>query len=376
MTSWIEISRAALRHNFAQIQNHVGEKVGIIAVVKANAYGCGAVLCSEIFAEAGAQILAVTRLDEALELRNAGIQTPILLLSPLGIGEEDAVFGFNLTATIGSHDDLNRLQKEGEKMGKCAKIHLKLASGMNRFGFGRDERKSAFENLRDAKNLEIEAIYTHFPNAQNGEPNQTLGEWETFDTWRYDWPADAPKPKTHTANSAAIFSIGARGHGDFARPGTVLYGQFPSPAIAKIGESAKIELRDPFEVKARIIALRNLKRGEPVGYGGEWRAPKDAKVAVLALGWADGLSVEPRARPETPLEAIKNGLERAARLQKNPTLGRTVEIGGQKVPLVGRIAMQTCFADVSTIPNLEIGAVATVAMRRVTAGQHLKRVLV
>ena len=374
MTSWIEINRAALQHNFAQIQNHVGEKVGIIAVVKANAYGCGALICSQIFAKAGAQMLAVTRLDEALELRNAGIQTPILLLSPLGIGEEEAVFEHDLTATIEGGDDLRRLQRLSENLQKKAKIHLKLASGMNRFGASVEHRKSTFEAAIYAKNLEIEAIYTHFPNAQNGEPSETLGEWEEFDTWRHQWPADAPFPKTHSANSAALFSIGALG--DFARPGTVLYGQFPSPAIAKIGKQANVELRDPFAVKSRIVALRNLKRGEPIGYGGEWRAKKNAKIAVLALGWADGLSLEPRARMETPLEAIKAGLERAARLQKNPNFGRSVEIQGRKLPLIGRIAMQTCFVDVSGLKNIEIGDVTTVSMRRVTAGAHLKRVLV
>jgi alanine racemase len=160
---------------------------------------------------------------------------------------------------------------------------------------------------------------------------------------------------------------------DFVRPGTLLYGQFPAPELSKIGD---LKLRDPFAAKARVVAIQNLKKGESFGYGSEWSAPNDAKIAILALGWADGISMEPNARALSPLQAMKNGIERAARLQKNPNSGRMVTIRNHRAPIVGRIAMQTCAIDISKIDGAQIGDEVTVPMRRLAAGQNLPRVYV
>ncbi len=362
---WIEINRAALRHNFAQIQNLVGD-AKIIAVVKANAYGCGALECAKIFAQQGAAMLAVTRVEEALELRDANLQTPILLLAPALSDERETVVSRDLTASIASLEEAQFLSDTAQKLGVTARAHLKINTGMNRFGAHPEAVAELVGRARKLPNLQIEAAFTHFANATARDEAPTLAQFEEFQNATCGLKA----MQFHVANSAATLRF-PQMRLDFVRPGTLLYGQFPAPELAKI---ADLKLQDPFAARARVVAIQDLKSGEKFGYGSEWTAPRDSKIAILALGWADGLTMEPRARPESPLSAIKAGIERAARLQKNPNLGRTVTLRGQKVPIVGRIAMQTCALDVSNLPEIQIGDAATVPMRRLAAGQNLPRV--
>lgn len=367
MTCWIEINRAALRHNFAQIQNLVGE-TKIIAVVKANAYGCGALECSRVFAEAGAEMLAVTRLEEAVELREGGIETPILLLSPNLEEEFETVVKLDLTASISGLQEAESLSQIAEKLGRTAKVHLKINTGMNRFGARPESVAEIVGRARKLPNLEIEAALTHFANASNADETPTLAQFEEFRNATCGLKA----MKFHTCNSAATLRF-PQMRLDFVRPGTLLYGQFPTPELSKIGG---LQLRDPFGVKAKVVAIQNLRKGEKFGYGSEWTAPEDQKIAILAVGFADGFSMEPNARVLSPLAAIKAGIERAARLQKNPNAGRMVTIRGQKAPIIGRIAMQTCALDASQIEGIQIGDEAIVPMRRLAARQNLPRVYV
>lgn len=365
MTCWIEINRTALRHNFAQIRNLIGDARSI-AVVKANAYGCGALECSRVFASEGAAMLAVTRLDEAIPLRESGLETPILLLSPSSADELETVAKLDLTASISSLEEAQNLSEIATKLGKTAKVHLKINTGMNRFGARPESVAEIVGRARKLPNLAIEAAFTHFANASSPDETPTNLQFEEFQ----NATCGLKEMKFHVSNSAALLRFPAM-RLDFVRPGTLLYGQFPAPELAKIGA---LQLQDPFAVKARVVAIQDLKKGEKFGYGSEWTAPIDQKIAILAVGFADGLAMEPRARPESPLQAIKNGIERAARLQKNPNVGRLVTIREQKAPIIGRIAMQTCALDVSKLETVQIGDIATVPMRRLAAGQNLPRV--
>lgn len=364
---WIEINRAALRHNFTQIQKLCGE-TQIIAVVKANAYGCGALECSRVFADAGAQILAVTRLEEAVGLRQGGIQTPILLLSPTPRDELESVAELGLIASISTFEEAQALDIIAQKMNFVAYTHLKINTGMNRFGARPENVAEIVGRARKLSNLRIEAAFTHFANAAAPDDPTTLAQFEEFQ----NATCGLKDLKFHVANSAATLRF-PQMRLDFVRPGTLLYGQFPTP---ELGKSSGLELRDPFAVKAKVVAIQELKKGEKFGYGSEWTAPQDQKIAILAVGFADGLAMEPRARVESPLQAIKAGIERAARLKKNPNAGRLVTIRDQKAPIIGRIAMQTCALDVSKIPEIQLGDVATVPMRRLAAGQNLARLYV
>lgn len=367
MNCWIEINRAALRHNFAQIQNLAGESQ-IIAVVKANAYGCGALECVQIFAASGAAMIAVTRVDEAIPLRENGVQTPILLLAPSLQDELESVVKLDLTASISTLAEAQALSEVAAKIGKTAPIHLKINTGMNRFGARPEFVAELVRAIRPLPNLELRAAFTHFACATGTNTAPTLAQFDEFQ----NATCGLKSMQFHVANSAALLRFPEM-RLDFVRPGTLLYGQFPTPELAKFGD---LKLRDPFAAKARVVAIQNLKKGEKFGYGGEWSAPQNSKIAILAIGWADGLAMEPRARFESPLQAIKGGIERAARLQRNSQSGRMATIRDQKAPIIGRIAMQTCALDVSQIDGIQIGEIATVPMRRLAAGQNLPRVYV
>ncbi len=364
MQLWIDISRAALRHNFRAVRQLAG--TGIIAVVKANAYGCGAVECARVFAEEGANMLAVTRLEEGLELRAAGIETPILLLAPPSPDERAEVVTHDLTACVQSFEECAEFQQVAATLGKVARAHLKVNTGMNRFGASPKRVAEILGRTNKLPNFALEAVFTHFADAANPNEAPTQTQFALFQDAVYG----ATGRRYHACNSAALLRFPDM-RMDFVRPGTLLYGQYPAPWLQK---KYDLKLRDPFSPVARVVAIQKLRAGERVGYGGEWTAKSDATIAVLAAGFADGLTLEPRARPETPLSAIRAGLERAARLQKNPLLGRTATLRGQTVPFVGRFAMQTSFLDVTNVPSVQIGDEARFPMRRLAAGAHVVRV--
>jgi alanine racemase len=364
MQLWIEINRAALRHNFRAVKQLV--QTGIIAVVKANAYGCGAVECARLFSEEGAAMLAVTRLEEALELRAAGIETPILLLAPPSPEERAEVVSNDLTPAVQSFEECVEFQNVAATLGKTLRAHLKINTGMNRFGASPKRVAEIMGRSNKFQNFELEAAFTHFANAAERNPEPTQAQFQLFNDAVYG----ASGRKLHVCNSAALLRFPEM-RLDYVRPGTLLFGQYPASWLQTQND---LKLRDPFQPVARVVALQQLHAGDKVGYGGEWTAKSDATVAILAVGWADGLTMEPRARPETPLEAIKSGLERAARLKKNPLLGRTATIREQKVAFVGRIAMQTSFLDVTRVDGVQVGDEVRFSMRRLAAGASVPRI--
>jgi alanine racemase len=364
--TFVQINKSALRHNFIAIQSHVNTP--IIAVVKANAYGCGAIESGRVFAEAGAQMLAVTRVEEALPLRSNGISAPILLLAPTPPDEYEAALQNDLTLSISSFEEAQNISVLAVKLEKTARIHIKIDTGMHRFGAHPSKTVEVVQRSRSLPKTEVGGVFSHLHSATN--PDVTLSEKqkETFD----DATFGLSDLTLHLANSAAAIRFPEMRYGAI-RPGTLLYGQYPDPTIQKIHD---LKLQDPFKVQSRIVAIQNVRKGEKIGYGLEWEAAKDSRIAILAIGYADGLSMEPNARPQTPFSAIKSGLERAARLQRNANAGRTVEIRSQRFALAGRIAMQTCAVDITSNEDIQLGDLATVPMRRLAAGAHLKRVYV
>jgi len=366
MQLWIEINRAALRHNFQAVKNLA--QTQIIAVVKANAYGCGAVECARVFAKQGAAMLAVTRVEEGLELRGAGVELPILLLAPPSADERAEVVSNDLTPAVQSFEECVEWQNIAATLNKTVRAHLKINTGMNRFGCSPKRVAEILGRTNKFQNFELEAAFTHFANASDQNPEKTQEQFQLFNDAIYG----VTNRKFHVCNSAALLRFPEM-RLDYVRPGTLLFGQYPASWLQARHD---LQLRDPFQPVARIVAIQKLGVGEKVGYGGEWTAKSASVIAVLAAGYADGLTLEPRARPESPLDALKAGLERAARLQKNPLLGRTATLRGQKVAFVGRYAMQTSFLDVTGVPNVQIGDEVRFSMRRLAAGAHVPRVYV
>lgn len=368
--TWIEINRAALRHNYDAIGTLVGD-VKMICVVKANAYGCGAPECARIFSEAGAQMLAVTRVDEALELRKCGIQTPILTLAPALPDEYETAIRHDLTLAIASLDEATALSELATKLERTARVQLKVNTGMNRFGSLPESVAEIVGRGRKMTNLQFTGVFTHLANASAPDESKTRTQWEQFQ----DATCGLTDLDLHVANSSALVRF-AEMRLQAVRPGTLLYGQFPDNLIGKIGAGNGLTLRDPWTAKTRVMSLQTVAAGQSFGYGSEWTATRDSKLAILGIGWADGLLMEPHARVESPLEAVKAGLKRAARLKQNPNSGRTVKIGEKQFALIGRVAMQTCAIDVTDAPAVAVGAEVIVPLRRLAARQGLARVYV
>ncbi len=366
--TWIEINRSALRHNYDAIRTLVGD-AKMICVVKANAYGCGAPECARVFADAGAPMLAVTRVDEALELRDNGIQTPIFTLAPALPDEYESAIRNEITLAIGSLDAATALSELATKLNRSARVQLKVNTGMNRFGALPESVAEIVGRGRKLSNLEISGVFTHLANAGASDESKTRAQWEQFQ----DATCGLTDLDLHVANSSALVRFPEM-RLQAVRPGTLLYGQFPDGFIGKIGAQAGLKLRDPFVAKTRVMAIQSVAAGQSFGYGSEWTARRDSRLAILGIGWADGLTMEPNARLESPLEAVKAGIKRAARLKKNPNSGRMVKIGDRQFAIIGRVAMQTCAIDVTDAPNVVAGAEVVVPMRRLAAREGLTRV--
>ena len=370
MLTWIEISRAALRHNYDAIQK-LAPDAQMICVVKANAYGCGAPECARIFSEAGAPMLAVTRVEEALELRENGIQTPILTLAPALPDEYETAIRHDITVAIGSFTEAMALSELAVKLGRTARVQVKVNTGMNRFGAPPENVAEIVGRGRKLPFLEVSGVFTHLANASAPDEAATRAQFELF----RDATFGLTDLTMHVANSSALVRF-ADMRLTAVRPGTLLYGQFPDGLIGQIAKREGLILRDPWKAKTRVMGVQTLARGASFGYGSEWTATRESRLAILGIGWADGLLMEPHARAESPAEAVKAGLKRAARLKKNPHGGRTVTIGSKQFPLIGRVAMQTCAIDITDAPGIQVGDEVSVPMRRLAARQGLARVYV
>lgn len=380
---WVEVNTDALRHNYREVAAIVGASTSIIAVVKSNAYGHGAPEVARVFSAEGASMLAVTRLDEALPLRASGLLTPILLLTPPLSDEADEVVARNLTASVSSVEEAKRLSDAALKQKKTARVHLKINTGMGRLGVEPEDSIETAQRIAALENLELEAAFTHFAFAAERDPSDTHLQFGKFQPLvQLVARAAGVKPTAfHCANSAALLRFPSM-RLSCVRPGTILYGQYPSVQAREAAEQMRAELRDGFSVKARVLAVKTLRAGQTVGYGGEWKAKRDSRIATLAIGYGDGLTQTPSARSLPPAKEMRASLKEAARhaaqwtgLKKLPDAASVI-IRGERAPLIGRIAMQQCSIDVTHLPQVEAGDAATLSMRRISAGAHLPRLYV
>lgn len=367
---FIEINRDALRHNFREIQKLVGAETPIIAVVKANAYGHGIVEASRVFAQEGASMLAVTRLEEAILLRDADITTPILLLTPPLPDEESECVARNLTCCVNCLDDARRLSKAATKLNQRVLVQLKIDTGMNRLGVEIEDAARIATEIQALPNVEFDAAWTHFAFASEPDTSSTRSAFAQFQSAAREIEAATNVTNFHCANSSATLRFPEM-RLSAVRPGTVLYGQFPSDEAKKAAQESGLALHDGFKVCARVIAIRNVKAGETVGYGGEWRAKTNTRIATIGIGWADGLTLNPDARTPDAKRSIQNALKSVIRKPQ-----RFVTWNGKRAPILGRIAMQQTSIDVSHLPQMQVGDAVTVSMRRLSANSLLPRVYV
>ncbi|MBV9469976.1 MAG: alanine racemase [Abitibacteriaceae bacterium] len=380
---WVEVNLDALRHNFHVIRNLVGHDTTIIAVIKANAYGHGAVEVGRALTAEGARYLAITRVDEALPLRAAGVLTPILLLTPALPEELEQVVTHRLTACLSSYEDAESLSAVAAKMKATARVQLKVNTGMGRLGVEQDVAVEVATQIAQLPNLQLEAAFTHFAQAAGKDTTVTHLQYSKFQPLVHyiSRAANIPPQNFHCANSAALLRFPSM-RLSCVRPGTILYGQFPSALVAESAMQQRLELRDTFAVKARIIAVKTLQPGQSVGYGSEWTARQTSRIATIAVGYADGLSQEPQTHYVAPHVALRQTLREATKQAaqmgglKAADTPRTVLLRGQRLPIIGRISMQQCSIDITGLTDVIVGEEVTVFMRRTSAGAHLPRIYV
>lgn len=291
------VDLAALESNFKSISSYLHHETtlnrtagrgpamapAIIAVVKANAYGHGARRVAATLEAAGAIMLAVADIEEGVDLRKSGIRAPILIFGALSVSDLDGVFDFNLTPTISSPAAGHALQDAAAKRGATLHYHLKIDTGMNRLGFRHDNLPRTLPALFASRNLRLDAVHTHFGSAD--EPGNTLFESQRkrFETVSDTLDELGAGPRLrHAANSAALLRD-SRVWFDFVRPGLLLYGLVPPPL------ASTIDLKPVMSLTSQVVAVKGIRTGETVGYGGRFIAERPVTLAVIPAGYADGL---------------------------------------------------------------------------------------
>ena len=256
---------------------------GIIAVVKANAYGHGAVTVAQRLEQAGVDMLACADIEEGIELRKAGVTKPILVFGALSLSDLDGVFDFDLTPTVSTPTAAEAVEQAGAARNAVIGCHLKIDTGMNRLGFRHDNLDRTMPAIAASRHLRVDAVYTHFACSDNPES-------ESFDLQRVRFEQALAaldrydiKPKVrHAANSGAVLRD-RRTWYDFIRPGLLLYGIVPPPLGSTLPFTPALSLT------SRVVAVKGLRAGEGVGYGLRYTPDSPREVAVVPAGYADGL---------------------------------------------------------------------------------------
>ena len=337
---WAEISLKAILHNLASIRKHVGQDPMVLAVVKSNAYGLGAVPIAKALQKAGTEWFGVTCANEGIELREAGIRRRILLLTGFWPGEEKRLIKNNLTPTVSRLDDLAHLERSAAKSFRNKsrmQFHLKINTGMNRLGISPDEVDEFCTRLKKCPHIELEGTYTHFASAEDFTAKQTSDQELLFrsclDRLRI---LGVSSGIVHMANSGAI-SARPSTLADMVRPGAILYGYYQSfdPPQKKQEVMDQMPLEPCLTLRARIISLRDVPSGEGVGYAARFVTKRPSRIAVINAGYADGVV---RARTNRGFALLK----------------------GKCVPLVGIISMDLTMLDVTEIPSAAVGDIVTI----------------
>ena len=365
--TWIAVSRSALRHNIGAVQGLLGrgqDAPALIAVVKANAFGHGAGETARIMQEAGVDFFAVTTPAEGLELRAAGITARVLIFLPPLPDQVDALVETNMEISVSDEDGLRQAAEAARRQGKTARVHLKVDTGMGRLGALSAEALPLAKAIAATPDVDLAGLYTHFARALEKDPGPTRRQFAQFQqAMRQIADAGIDVGLRHCANSAAAVRFPEM-RLDAVRPGTILYGQYPSAAVPRT-----LDLKETWRLQARVVAVRDVPAGTAIGYGGEYVTKRPTRLAVLPLGYADGFTVAP-ASATSGWRGVRTLLRDLA--GRGP--GVSVSLRGRRAPVLGRVAMQICTVDVTEIPGVAVGDIATVPARRITASARLPRV--
>lgn len=318
--TWVEIDLDVVAHNVKTICEAAQGEARVMAVVKADGYGHGMEEVAKTALDSGADWLGVTTLEEGMELRKMGFSSPILLLGITAVREAELLVKHDLTQTVCTYDLAEALSQEAEKAGRKVKVHMKLDTGLSRFGVMPKEAVSFASFLEDLPNLKLEGIYSHFASPYEEDAynerqfkvfNEAVKEIEN---------KNIEIPIKHISNSAAMIEYPYM-HLDMVRCGFILCNNSPARHPGR-----ELPLKDALSWKTRVVYTKDIPKGVSIGYAQSYFAPRDMKIAIVQMGYADGFST-----------ALSN---------KGEAL-----IHGQKVPVVGKVAMSHVVFDVTDIED-------------------------
>ncbi|MBI4536672.1 MAG: alanine racemase [candidate division NC10 bacterium] len=330
-----EIQLGAIAQNVATAKRLVGNAVQVMAVVKADAYGHGAVPVAKVALDAGATWLGVACPEEAVPLRDVGIRAPILVLSPTAPQQAEVVVRLGLDQCVSDPEQANPLAEEAAKARREVRIHLKVDTGMGRVGVSPREARRAVERLARFPPLKLVGLMTHFADAEAEDSSFSREQLRQFGEVVEGLKAVGVSPAIrHAANSAALLCL-PESRLDLVRPGIMLYGCHPRGRVAA-GDPA---LAPALRLRTEVSQLKDLVKGSSMSYGRTFVAPADIRVATLPIGYADG----------------------AGRLLSNRG---EVLLRGKRVPIIGRVCMDMLMLDASRVPESRVGDEAVLIGRQ------------
>lgn len=319
LPTWVEVNLDRLESNVAAIQRHVGDDVRLLLTVKADAYGHGAVQVSQTL-EGRISILGVATLDEATELREAGIKTDILILSPVLAEEIDAVAEGGFGVTVSSRGFAERLSEYGVAHGYTFSVHVEVDTGMGRTGIMLDFVREEIPRIAGMPSVDLEGVYTHFP-VSDSDPSFTQSQVAAMDALVADLRAGGTElGMVHSANSAAVADLPAS-HMNLVRPGLLAFGLHPG------GADAGLEVHPILAWKSRIARVRRVPAGASISYGRDFVTARDSWIGVVPVGYGHGYPFR-----------LSGGGE--------------MLVDGHRVPIVGRVTMDMTMVDLTDLEEI------------------------
>lgn len=367
---WIEIDLDQVVGNLQAVKSIMTEGVTLIAVVKANAYGHGLKESARILYANGVNYFAVSYLEEALEIKREGISAEVLIFAPLVEEEEIRVAIKNqLTLTIASLYDCRLLEKVSNELGLPVKVHVKMETGLARFGVEITELASLCQRLNNHKNIDLEGIYTHMADAGNEAYTQ-----KQFNLFMAGLAAvenlGIKITMRHCANSTIFLKYPAM-HLDAVRVGTLLSGQYPAGQFLQT-----LNIADPYKFKTRILTIKTLEKGSFLGYKRTYKLKKPAQIAVIPVGYVDGLAVDIANRPENFWDLLKKTLKSILAYFNLPRFSLQVKIRGKLYHIRGKVFMQMALLEIPISTSIIVGEEVEVPIRKTLARDEVRRIYI
>ena len=333
--AWVEIDLDALAHNVKALKNYLAPTTKLMAVVKADAYGHGAVEVAQTVLANGAERLAIATLAEGVELRQAGINAPILLLGAVNAVEDiKAIAAWQLEPTLCNLEQAKVYNDTVKQISTSLPVHLKLDTGMSRLGTSWQSAAAFFREVNNQPNLKISSVYSHFATADNEDRRiMTLQHQRFCEAIDNLKAAGFTPPEIHLANSAATLGD-LTTHYDQVRVGLALYGLYPAAHLQQT-----INLKPVLQVKAKITQVKTVPPGEGVSYGRKYITDRPTKIAVVGIGYADGVT-----------RSLSNRLQAI--------------VAGELVEQIGAITMDQLMLNVDNLPNVRAGNTVTLIGRQ------------